>query len=113
MVEVVTTDEFLAWYESLGQVQHDAVYGMVERLQEFGTTLTHPSSSALMGSKYALRELRVRSTEIRIAYAFDPKRNAVLILGGSKEGDDRFYEWLIPQAEKLWEQYLEEQGESP
>ncbi len=113
MVEVVATDEFTAWYEGLDDVQYEAVYGMVERLEQFGVTLTFPSQSELKNCKYAFRELRVSASVIRIAYAFDPKRNAVLILGGSKEGDDRFYEWLIPQAEKLWEQYLKEQGESP
>jgi hypothetical protein len=35
-----------------------------------------------------------------VAYAFDPERNAVLLLGGDKTGDDRFYEWLIPSAER-------------
>jgi hypothetical protein len=62
-----------------------------------------------------LRELRVKAqgAQIRIAYAFDPTRNAVLILGAAKVGDDRFYEWFVPQAEKLWERYLIEQGAKP
>lgn len=43
---------------------------------------------------------------IRVLYAFDPERKAVLIIGGDKGGDDRFYERLIPQAERLWEDHL-------
>ena len=115
MVEVVTTDEFAVWYESLSDAHGESVFQAVVRLEQFGTQLPFPHSSALMGSKYALRELRVKAqgAQIRIAYAFDPARNAVLILGGAKGGDDRFYEWLIPQSERLWEQYLKEQGETP
>ena len=44
----------------------------------------------------------------RIIYAFDPRRQAGLILGGDKTGDKRFYEWIIPKAEAIWERYLEE-----
>jgi hypothetical protein len=55
--------------------------------------------------------LRSRSTSapLRIFYAFDPARDAVLIIGGNKKGDDRFYERMIPLAEQIWEQYLREQ----
>jgi len=45
---------------------------------------------------------------LRIIYAFDAQRQAVLILGGDKTGDDRFYSWMIPKAEAIWEQYLQE-----
>ncbi len=62
-----------------------------------------------------MRELRVKAhgSQIRIAYAFAPARDAVLILGGTKVGDDRFYRWFIPQAESVWETYLKEQGVKP
>lgn len=115
MVEVIATDEFTAWYEGLSEPHGDSVFKAVVLLEQFGTQLGFPYSSDLKGSKYALRELRVKAqgAQIRVAYAFDPTRNAVLILGGAKQGDDRFYEWLIPQAEKVWEQYLREQGEAP
>lgn len=43
---------------------------------------------------------------MRILYAFDPKRQAVLLLGGDKTGNDRFYEEMVPGAEKLWSEYL-------
>ena len=68
-----------------------------------GVHLPFPHLSDLKGSRYALRELRVkaRGPQIRIAYAFDPARNAVLILGGAKAGDDRFYRWFVPKAKVL------------
>ena len=43
---------------------------------------------------------------LRVFYAFDPKRQAVLILGGDKTGDDRFYETMIPRCERIWKEYL-------
>jgi hypothetical protein len=88
---------------------------MVAKLEQFGTQLPFPLSSALNGSKYALRELRVKASgdQLRIAYAFDPSRDAVLLMGAAKAGDDRFYAWFIPKAEKIWEQYLLEQGVKP
>jgi hypothetical protein len=111
MAEVITTDEFLAWFEALSEVHAKATAQVIEMLEVEGTELGFPRSSALHGSKYALRELRVKAggAQIRIAYAFDPCRDAVLILGGAKEGDSRFYTWFIPDAEKIWEQYLAEQ----
>jgi hypothetical protein len=41
-----------------------------------------------------------RGSQVRIAYAFEPARNGVLILGGAKAGDDRFYRWFVPKAER-------------
>lgn len=46
----------------------------------------------------------------RVLYAFDPRRQAVLVLGGDKTGDDAFYERLVPLAERILEEYLEETG---
>ena len=55
-----------------------------------------------------MRELRIRSggEPVRIFYAFDPRRTAILLIGGAKTGDDRFYEAMIPIADRLYEQYL-------
>ena len=50
---------------------------------------------------------------MRVFYAFDPRRNAVLLLGGNKAGNKRFYRELVPRAEAIWERYLEETKESP
>ena len=57
--------------------------------------------------------MKAHGAQIRIAYAFDTVRNAVLVLGGAETGDDRFYSWFIPQAEDVWEQYLKELGVKP
>jgi hypothetical protein len=84
------------------------VYRYVGLLEQHGVQLGHPYSSAIRGSRYAFRELRPTAgrAELRVIYAFDPKRDAVLLIGGNKSGDARFYEWIIPQAERIWEEYL-------
>jgi hypothetical protein len=52
----------------------------------------------------------VRGPPYRVLYAFDPERKAVLLLGGDKGGNDRFYEQMIPRAEEQWERYLAERS---
>jgi hypothetical protein len=47
-----------------------------------------------------------RGRPIRVLYAFDPLRRAVLLVGGDKTGDNRFYEVMVPKAEKVWRQFL-------
>jgi hypothetical protein len=111
MIEVIGTDEFADWYSRLDADDTRAVDRLVGLLEEDGVRLGYPYSSALKGSKYALRELRHRGEQpLRIIYAFDPERAAVLLIGGDKKGDDRFYERIMPLAERIWEQYLREQA---
>ena len=57
-----------------------------------------------------MRELRVqhRGRPIRVFYAFDPRRTAILLVAGDKTGDDRFYERMIPEADRLYDEHLEE-----
>jgi hypothetical protein len=57
-----------------------------------------------------MRELRVQSggRPLRIFYAFDPRRSAILLIGGDKTGDDRFYERMVPIADQLYDVYIAE-----
>jgi hypothetical protein len=57
-----------------------------------------------------MRELRVQSggRPIRVFYAFDPRRTAILLIGGDKTGDDRVYERMIPIADRLYDVYIAE-----
>ncbi|WP_370655438.1 type II toxin-antitoxin system RelE/ParE family toxin [Candidatus Binatus sp.] len=73
-----------------------------------GVALGYPYSSQIKGSAIAMRELRVQSggRPLRVLYAFDPKRAAVLLLGGDKSGDDRFYEKYVPIAEQIYKRHL-------
>lgn len=112
MVEVVATDEFRDWYLALPDGDIDAVTIAVERLQQMGVALGYPHSSEIRGSSIALRELRVAAghSPLRVFYAFDPRRDAVLLIGGSKARGKRFYEVHVPRAEAVWEQFLKETG---
>src|SRR5437870_5918211 len=102
----------LQWYERLTRKQANAVHRYASLLGEAGVDLGFPYSSDLRGTKYPFRELRITAEkhELRVIYAFDPRRDAVLLIGGDKTGDKRFYEKIIPWAEKIWEQYLAEQA---
>ncbi|HVS61101.1 MAG TPA: type II toxin-antitoxin system RelE/ParE family toxin [Gemmatimonadaceae bacterium] len=65
----------------------------------------------ILGSRYAhLRELRIqhKGRPYRVLYAFDPRRTAILLIGGAKKGDDRWYEVNVPLAEKLYTSHLEQ-----
>lgn len=115
MGEVVGTDEFKDWYEELARqpdpADLESVTVAVGLLEARGVALGHPYSSAIRGTRHPIRELRVQSggRPLRVFYAFDPRRQAVLLLGGDKSGHDRFYETFVPRAERIWEGYLEEQ----
>jgi hypothetical protein len=112
MIEVIATDEFAEWYEELDEADTKAVVRVVGLLEARGVSLGFPYSSEIKGSRYALRELRVQSggRPLRILYAFDPKRQAVLVMGADKTGmdDERFYETYVPKAESLWIEYLKD-----
>ncbi len=104
------TDECEEWLESLSQREWLSVLPVVELLEEYGPTLRHPHSSGIATSRFPhLRELRIQhqGEPYRILYAFDPNRTAVLLIGGSKAGDDRWYKVNVPKADKLYAEYLE------
>jgi hypothetical protein len=106
MVEVVVTEEFAAWFDAADAATSTVAARLIDRLEEQGVALGAPYSSAIKGSRYALRELRGQGKPIRILYTFDPKRQAVVLIAGDKTGDDRFYKRLVPIAERIWEAYL-------
>ncbi len=109
---MIHTDEFGEWWAALTEDEQDDVARVVEFLRGAGVLLKFPHSSALEGTKAPLRELRPRqgASPLRVVYAFDPHRDAVLLIGGDKGGDARFYERIIPRAERIWKEYLDEQA---
>jgi hypothetical protein len=109
--EIEYTDEFGEWWLTLLEQQQDDVAAIVSLLADRGTALGFPHSSGINKSRHShLRELRVQSAgkPVRIFYAFDPRRSAILLLGGDKTGNNRFYEEYIPIADRLYDVYLEE-----
>ena len=109
-MEIIVTDEMKKWYEDLMEAEQEAVYESVGLLEQFGVKLGFPHSSEIKNTKYAFRELRApaNKSELRIIYAFDPSRDAILIIGGDKSGDSGFYKKIIRKAENIWKEYLQE-----
>ena len=107
---VETTDEFLAWWQELAEDQQEKVSATVKLLEERGPQLPHPYSSGINNSKHGqMRELRIQrcGRPIRVFYAFDERRCAVLLIGGDKTGDNRFYDWMVPWADKIFDDHIE------
>lgn len=110
MWDVEYTDEFSCWWETLTEAEQIDVAACVGLLEERGANLRHPYSSGINGSSYAhMRELRIQHAgqPYRVLYAFDPRRTAILLIGGNKTGDDRWYEKYVPVADKLYEQHID------
>jgi hypothetical protein len=115
MWEVEYTDEFQRWWDTLTENEQDAIAFSVNLLRQEGPSLKFPYCSSITSSRHKnLRELRSQceGRPLRTFYAFAPRRIAILLIGGDKTGDDRFYETLIPKADVIYDDYLKEtQGE--
>lgn len=111
MWEIEFTDEFGQWWMLLSESEQDAVAASVGLLEQLGPNLGRPHVDHVKASKHAnMKELRTQASgiPIRTFFAFDPRRTAILLIGGDKTGDDRFYERMIPMADRLYDDHLEE-----
>jgi hypothetical protein len=109
--EVEFTDEFSAWWDGLRAEEQNRISKTVLMLEERGPLLGDPHSSAIYGSRHPhMRELRIQheGRPYRILYAFDPRRIAILLIGGDKTGDKRWYVSFVPLADDLYDQHLRE-----
>ena len=107
--EVTKSAEFESWWRGLREGEQDKVTAAVTRLQRKGVTLGDPWTSDVKGSKHGnMRELRVRThPPIRVFYAFDPLRRAVVLVGGRKRGQEkRFYREHVRRADAIYDRYL-------
>jgi len=83
----------------------------VKHLIDKGPQLGRPYADAITGSRHSnMKELRIQTegNPIRMFFAFDPRREAILLIGGNKTGNKRFYDRMIPIADSLYDKYLEE-----
>jgi len=107
--EVEYTDEFAGWWDTLTEDEQNSVDAGVELLEAFGPRLPFPQSSGVESSRHShMRELRIqhRGRPFRVLYAFDPRRVALLLIGGDKTGDRRWYERYVPIADHLYDEHL-------
>ncbi|MBM3513412.1 MAG: addiction module toxin RelE [Alphaproteobacteria bacterium] len=105
------TDEFGAWWEALSERYHISIMAHVGELERRGPSLPFPYSSGIETFRHRhMRELRVQvgGDPIRIFYAFDPRRAAILLIGGNKRGDRQFYRHFVPIADRLYDEHLKE-----
>jgi hypothetical protein len=103
------TDVFETWWERLTEAEQEDVAAKVILLQRLGPALPRPHADVVRSSRYAnMKELRIQHAgrPYRVLYAFDPRRCAILLIGGDKTGNDRWYEIFVPRADRLYDEHL-------
>jgi hypothetical protein len=109
--EVEGTDQFAEWYGTLTADQQEALDDRVNLLAERGPDLGRPVVDRVKASRHHnMKELRTsKDGALRVLFMFDPRRQAVLLLGGDKTGEwEAWYQWAIPAADDLYDTYLNE-----
>ncbi len=113
--KVLYCDEFEDEFSALLEDVQDELAANVQLLKTFGPELGRPYVDTLNGSKHAnMKELRFDADNgvWRVAFAFDPGRNAILLVTGDKAGisQKRFYRKLIAKADKRYDNHLKDLG---
>jgi len=113
--DVEYSDEFEAWWRTLTEDEQIEIAAKVELLEKHGPVLPRPHSDVIVTSKHAnMKELRGRvvrhahRSELRVLYAFDPRRTAILLIGGDKTGKPNWYQEFVPLADRIFDQHLAE-----
>lgn len=108
--EVEFTNEARDWIESLDNDDYDAMAGVIDLLEQDGPMLGRPAVDRIDGSRHHnMKELRSSGQHLRALFCFDPRRTAIVLLGGDKADDwNGWYERNIPIADRLYDQYLAE-----
>jgi hypothetical protein len=109
---VVFDEEFEPEFEALSVEVQDELYAEAGYVEKFGPETARPHVDTLRGSSYAnMKELRFEAEngEWRVAFAFDPKRRAILLVAGDKSGvsEKKFYKRLIAKADSRYGRHLE------
>lgn len=107
---VLLDDDFEAWLLEQTQVVRVGIASRIALLAKAGPALGRPQVDTLAGSTLTnLKELRIQiqGDPWRVLFVFDPKRQAIILVGGNKRGDKRWYRKNIPIAEERYRRYLE------
>lgn len=104
-------DDFDPEFQAFPEAVQDEILAMAQLLERFGPSLKRPHCDTLNGSKHAnMKELRFTAADgvWRIAFAFDPNREAIVLVGGDKSGgnEDKFYKKLIARADYRFDKHL-------
>lgn len=108
---VANHDAFDPEYDALPEAVQDELLAMTALLEVYGPQLGRPHADTLSGSRHAnMKELRFKADDgvWRVAFAFDPERQAILLVAGDKAGvaQKRFYKTLISAADKRFDEHL-------
>jgi len=114
MWDVITTDRFDEWFDSMDDNDRANIIAGMLLLEAKGPALSRPYSDTVEGSKFSnMKELRVQSKgkPLRVFFVFDPKRKAILLCAGNKsKNEKRFYKVMIPIADKEYQIHLNNLG---
>src|SRR3989304_8805433 len=104
-------DEFGPEFDALAEVVREEILALARLLQQFGPRLGRPRVDTLNGSRHKnLKELGFAAAdgEWRVAFAFDPRRRAILLVAGDKSGvsEKRFYRGLVRKADDRFDAHL-------
>lgn len=107
--EVNATQQVEEWLLEFHSDEFDLISAAIDMLQDQGPTLGRPAVDRIKGSRHHnMKELRSIGGHIRILFAFDPAREAILLVGGDKTG--RWNDWYrenISIADDLYDEHLE------
>jgi hypothetical protein len=109
--EVLFDDAFEPEFDGLSKDVQDELLAHAKVLERFGPTLGRPTVDTLKGSRYPnMKELRFDADNgvWRVAFAFDPERQAILLVCGDKSGgkEQKFYRALIAKADARFSNHL-------
>jgi len=113
--EVEYTDEFGRWWNQLSEQEQEEISRKVHLLEVLGPVLPRPHADVIVQSRHSnMKELRAKMDErqLRVLYAFDRSRTAILLIGGDKTGDPGWYDHYVPIADDLFDRHLREQEQS-
>ena len=102
--------DFRVWFYEQEQGLQDEAFAVIRILSESGPILGRPRVDTIQGSDFNnMKELRIQyqGEPWRILFAFDPLRQAILLVGGNKSGNNRWYKENIPIADRRYKRYLE------
>ena len=112
--EILFHPDVEIWISRLNQKEYEAVIASLDALEEVGPALGRPFVDHIKNSLFTnMKELRPPGTKLRILFAFDFKRRAVLLVGGNKNKNwSKWYEKNIPMADKRFEKHIKSKGEN-
>ena len=110
MSETILTAHFLSWFEDQPDKVKAEILGRLEALEIAGPSKGRPLVDSVENSVHSnLKELRFnigKTHVMRVYFAYDPQRNLVVLTGGNKIGDGRFYKRMNPIADKIYSEHL-------